>query len=434
MRDLIFALAMLIAIPLAIAKPLNAYYLWGWTAVLIPTSYFYGFMVSARMNLFFALLTLAMIVLGRVKWRDYVPNALTWFYLVFLAHGTMSYLLGYADNPNNAVYHDILLKGMVCCLVMPLFIDSRLRLHMMIMVIVLGLGMHGVLNGLKTLASGGGHNMYGPMGSMLADRNHLSVAMALSLPLFYYLYVYAAHWLVRLALLGGLASVALAVLGGGSRGGFLAMSVVGFWIVMTTRHRGRALALVGAAAIGYLAFAPDSWTDRLSTIQEASEDASFMGRVIAWEISSAIALSNPVFGGGFHAVQVQHVWDQFKGVPGLLSLDVPMMFEIAPKAAHSIYFEVMGDLGFVGLLLFLSLLLYTLLSRFRIRRMTMSLGPEFVWARDMADALMVAVIAYMVGGAGVSLAYFEVIYMVMMLMELLRVLVKRAYVERLTSS
>ena len=43
--------------------------------------------------------------------------------------------------------------------------------------------------------------------------------------------------------------------------------------------------------------------------------------------------------------------------------------------------------------------------------------------------LMLGIIAYMAGGAAVSLAYFEVIYMVVMLMEMLRLHVTRAVAE-----
>ena len=151
-----------------------------------------------------------------------------------------------------------------------------------------------------------------------------------------------------------------------------------------------------------------------------------MGRVIAWQVSSAIALRNPVFGGGFHAVQVYYIWDAFKEAPsllGFLNLPVPTF---SAKAAHSIYFEVMGDLGFVGLGLFLLIMLRSISSRYSIKRMTATLGEPYQWARDMADMLMLSVLAYLVGGASVSLGYLEVIYMVVMLMELLRLHVARA--------
>lgn len=426
MRDLMFAMLMLLAIPLAIARPINAYYLWGWTAVLIPTSFFYGFMVNARLNLFFAILTLALVALGRVKWKDYQPNRVTWLYLLFLAHATMAFLLGYEGNPDNARYYEFLAKIMVFCLLMPLFINSRLRMHVMLLVIVLGLGIHGVLNGLKTLASAGGHNMTGPEGTMIFDRNHLSTALALLLPIIFYLYTYTESKLFRLGFIGAFAAVALAIMGGGSRGGFVALAVVSIWLIMTSRHRFRTLLFVSVLGFAFYYFGAGLWADRLSTIQEANEDASFMGRVVAWKVSSAIALNHPVFGGGFHAVQVQYVWDMFKTQPSLLGfLNLPAP-EFSAKAAHSVYFEVMGDMGFVGLILFLTILLQSIHSRFAIKRMVKQLGgTRHLWARDLADMLMLSVIAYMAGGAAVSLGYFEVIYTVIMLMELLRLHVAR---------
>ena len=426
MRDLAFALMLLAALPLAFVRPFNAYLLWGWTGLLAPTSYFYGFMVGARVNFVCAVLTLALLALGRVPWRQYQFNTVTTLYLLLAAHATLVFLLAYSGNPYNAQYYEILIKGLLFCLVMPFFVRERLHFHALLIVIALGLGIHGVLNGLKTVASAGGHNMLGPEGTMLGDRNHLSTALALVLPVLFYLQTYSVNRLMRLGFLGAFCVVVLAILGGGSRAGFIAVSVVGLWLVVTTRRKGLALALVVAAVVGFLAFAPEDITSRLSTIKEADEDSSFMGRVIAWKISSAIALANPVFGGGFHAVQVQAIWDTFKTAPSLLGfLNLPDP-EFSAKAAHSIYFEVMGDLGFVGLGLFLTILLRAIWSRFTIKRLAKQLGAPYQWARDMADMLMLSVLAYLVGGASVSLGYLEVIYMIVMLMELLRLHLVRA--------
>ena len=426
MRDLMFALMMLVAVPLAIARPFNAYLLWAWTAVVVPTSYFYGFMAGTRLNFLFALLTLLLIFLGRVPWKSYQANRVTWLYLLFLAHATLVFFVAYPLNPHNEQYYGFLFKGLLFCLLMPFFIRERLHMHALIIVIVLGFGLHGVLNGLKTVASAGGHNVVGPSGTMIADRNHLSTALALALPLIYYLFQQSRHRLIRWGFLGGFVLVALAIAGSGSRGGFIALAVVLGWLVMTSRKRWSALVLVAILALLFFNLAPAEWFNRLSTIEDAGEDASFMGRVIAWKVSSAMALSNPIFGGGFHAVQVQGIWDQFKAAPGLLGfLNLPIP-EFSAKAAHSIYFEVMGDMGFVGLFIFMSILLHALRSRFVIKRQLNSMGPQWLWARDMADMLMLGIIAYMAGGAAVSLAYFEVIYMVVMLMEMLRLHVARA--------
>ena len=122
---------------------------------------------------------------------------------------------------------------------------------------------------------------------------------------------------------------------------------------------------------------------------------------------------------------MQEIWDRFKAAPGLLgflNFGVP---EFGAKAAHSIYFEVMGDLGFLGLAIFLFIMLQSIYARFEIKRMVKQSRPKSTWAQDMADMLMLSVLAYLVGGAGVSLAYFEPIYMIIMLMELLRQYMKR---------
>ena len=426
MRDLMFAMMMLVAVPLAIARPFNAYLLWAWTAVVIPTSYFYGFMVSARVNFLFAILTLLLIGLGRVPWKSYQANRVTWWYLVFLLHATLVFFFAYPGNRFNVEYYELILKGLLFALAMPFFVRERVHMHVLIIVIVLGFGLHGVLNGLKTIASAGGHLVEGPAGTMIADRNHLSTALALALPLLYYLFQQSSHRLIRWGFLGGFVLVALAIAGSGSRGGFVALAVVSGWLVVTSRKRWTALALLAMMAVAFVNLAPEAWFNRLSTIEEAGADASFMGRVIAWKISSAIALQNPLFGGGFHAVQIDGIWDQFLSAPSLLGfLNLPIPTFNA-KAAHSIYFEVLGDMGFIGLFLFLGILLQAIRSRYVIKRQLKNMGPKWLWARDMADMLMLGIIAYMAGGAAVSLAYFEVIYMVVMLMELLRLHVARA--------
>lgn len=430
MRDLMFACAMLVAFPLALARPFNAYLLWGWTGLMIPTSYFFGFMGDARVNFAFAALTLLLMFLGRVPLNGYQKNRVTWLYLLFLLHCTLAFLLAYPGNRYNAVYYEIVVKVMVFVLLMPLFLKERLHFHAMLIVVALGLGLHGALNGLKTLASAGGHNMIGPVGTMIGDRNHLSAALVLTLPVLYYLFLYSKQRWVRLAFLGGLITLAMAVVGSGSRGGFLAISVVVAWMIFMSRHKRWAVGLALAGIVAFMTLAPERWTERLSTIQDAQLDESFMGRVTAWRVSSAIALEHPVFGGGFHAVQTDPVWQKFKAAPGLLHfLDIPVP-EFSPKAAHSIYFEVLGDLGFVGLGLFLLIMFNAVITRWQIVRRIKSSRPDLLWARDMADMLLLAVLAYLVGGAAVSLAYFEVIYVIVMLMELLRIHVMRKLCDK----
>jgi probable O-glycosylation ligase (exosortase A-associated) len=249
--------------------------------------------------------------------------------------------------------------------------------------------------------------------------------MVLVIPILHYLSQYSAKRLVRWGFLAGLLLTVVAVLGTYSRGGMIALCVVGLWFFATSRRKARAFFLVALAVIVVLCVAPDSWFDRFNTIADAGQDSSFMGRVVAWKVSSAIALDNPLFGGGFHALQEQSVWEIFKYSPGLLGfVDTPEP-DLRAKAAHSIYFEVLGDLGFLGLFIFLTVFANALLIRYRIKSLVKRAGEDFAWALDAANALMLSILAYLAGGAGVSLGYFEVPFMLAMVMELLKQQVER---------
>lgn len=426
MRDLMMLGAMLVLVPLSLANAFVAYLLWGWTAVLSPVYYLYGFMQSVRFNLLFALVAIVMLILGRLKERgSFRLTRTSVLFLIFAVHASLAALFAYPNNPFNPEYYSGLMKVMVFCLLMPFFVNSRLRIHAMLIMVVLGLGFHGTVEGLKFIASGGGHRVSGIPTTMMGDNNHFAVAMVMSVPIAYYLSHYSQHRLVRFGFFCAMLLTVAAILGTYSRGGFLALAVVGLGVAFGAPKKWLAVTIVLLGAVAVVALAPESWFDRIQSIQHAGEDTSFMGRVAAWRISSAIALSNPVFGGGFHALQLQSTWNAFKFEGGLLPfIDIPHMPLVA-KAAHSIYFEIMGDLGFVGLFFFLLVLGNALFTRYEIKRLVRRAPEKLAWAGHLAALLGVSVVAYMIGGAGVSLAYFETIYVFVMLMEVLKQHVQR---------
>ncbi|MGE5384601.1 MAG: putative O-glycosylation ligase, exosortase A system-associated [Betaproteobacteria bacterium] len=421
MRDLMMLGAMMALVPLSLANGFVAYLLWGWTAVLSPIYYLYGFMQSVRFSLMFAVIAMLMMLLGRLKDRgSFKLSRTSVLFLIFAAHASLCAIFAFPNNPFNLEYYGGLMKVMVFCLLMPVFVTSRLRIHAMLIMVVLGLGFHGTVEGLKFIASGGGHRVSGIPTTMMGDNNHFAVAMVMSVPIAYYLSHYSQKRLVRFGFFCGMLLTVAAILGTYSRGGFLCLAVVGLGVAFGAPKKWVAVGVVLLGAVAVVALAPESWFDRIESIQNAGQDTSFMGRVAAWRISSAIALSNPVFGGGFHALQLQSTWNAFKEEGGLLSfVDIPQMPVIA-KAAHSIYFEIMGDLGFVGLFLFLLILGNAIFTRFEIKRLVKRSGERFVWAGNLADLLAVSVVAYMIGGAGVSLGYFETIYVFVTLMEVLK--------------
>jgi probable O-glycosylation ligase (exosortase A-associated) len=193
------------------------------------------------------------------------------------------------------------------------------------------------------------------------------------------------------------------------------------WLIFTGRRRVRGFVIAGSLALLVLTFAPSSWLDRMDTIQTADQDASFLGRVEAWQISSAIALANPVLGGGFHSLETPEVWGMFRGNTGLLGFLPPYEYQpVNFRAAHSAYFEVLGDRGILGFILFILILVNILLTASESKRLAKAIGPNMNWAVDLANALSASAIAFMVGGGGVSVAYSEMFYVIAMLTEVLK--------------
>lgn len=425
MRDFMMLGGMFFLIPLACSDALAAYIVWGWTAALSPKYYLYGFMQDIRYNMLFALIALTLMLVKRRNKEPFNATPTFMLMLALLSHSMLCIAFGYPLNPFNQILGEQFFKSILFCLVMFWFVKDRNDMHAMFIMFGLGLGFHGVVEGLKVIVSGGGHHVSGIPTSMMSDNNHFGVAMVIVVPLLYYLQQYSSSKLARIGFFSGMLLTIVAILGTNSRGAMVALGVVGIWFFLTSQYKFRA-SLVLAVGIAVVFFvAPESWFERMDTIADAGQDSSFMGRVAAWKISSAIAVQNPIFGGGFHSLQVQHVWEQFKYSQGLLGFIHTPEPDLRAKAAHSIYFEILGDMGFVGLFLFLSIFANAIWARYQIKAMIKDKSEQYAWALDKANALMLAILAYLVGGGAVSLAYFELPFMLAMLMEMLRQYVKR---------
>jgi len=144
-----------------------------------------------------------------------------------------------------------------------------------------------------------------------------------------------------------------------------------------------------------LALMPDAWFERMATIKTYSEDESALGRINAWWMAWHLALDR-ITGGGFEC---------------FLS---PTFAMYAPEPrrvhdSHSIYFQIMGHHGFIGLGMFLSLLAMTWFTCARVSRLTQG-DPQRLWAYQLAPMIQVSLVAYMVGGAFLGLGYFDYFY------------------------
>jgi probable O-glycosylation ligase (exosortase A-associated) len=317
-----------------------------------------------------------------------------------------------ALNPSGAYAEwDRFTKIALMVLVLLGVTDSRKKLDWMIWVVVLSLGFFGFKGGLFTIAHAGAYRVGGPPGSFIEGNNELAFALVIALPLMRYLQLNTQDKRLRwsLGILMGLCGVS--IVGSWSRGAFVAGAAMALTLWLRSRRK-LLFGLAMALAIPFiLSIMPEQYFDRIRTIQTYQEDASALGRINAWKFAWNLALDHPVFGGGANVFTA----DNFQ--------------RYAPEPervhdAHSIYFEMLAEQGFVGLGLFLALGLSTLLAASRLIRLGRT-DPSLHWAYDLGAMAQVSMVGYAVGGAFLGLAYFDLPYTVMAFVVLGQVVAER---------
>lgn len=422
MRDIAIISGFFVMMLWALRYPHIGALIWCWTALVVPNYYVYGFSKPIPFNKIAALVTLvAWLASGEPKRIS--KNSTAILLVIFGIWGTISALssISLADT----VMHEWekFIKIVLFSLVVIGLITTKDRIDALLFAIYLSLGFHGIVEGAKFIASGGSHHIFGPGSSIIGDNNHFALAMIALLPIVLYLYNQTTHRILKLALIGSSLLVAISIMGTFSRGGLLGIAAVGGFAFLRSRKKLNYVVVIIPLMILAIAFAPERWSSRMDTIKNANQDTSFMGRVIAWKQSTLIAIDHPVFGGGFHAVQDFVIWTEYAQIFDRLSF-VPTDYPdpVAPHAAHSIYFQVLGDLGFAGLGIFLLIIASAWRNASRVVR-TARDREEWHWARDLAISLQYSLVAYVVSGAALSMAYFDYIYMIFAILVVLRGLV-----------
>ncbi len=162
---------------------------------------------------------------------------------------------------------------------------------------------------------------------------------------------------VKVTFYGIFVLLILAVIGTQSRGASLALGVAMVYLVMKSRRKALALAAVGVLVAMVLLFAPDAYFDRMSSIKDYETEGSAQGRILAWKTAATMALDHPLTGVGAGHFGVMF---GFKYKPADY---------IGPYLnAHSIYFVMLGEFGFPGILVLLGLIIGNVVRNERVIR------------------------------------------------------------------
>jgi len=409
LRDIILTAIVFGSIPFILRQPYIGVLMWTWLSVMNPHRLTWSFAYLFPFAALTAVVTFLGIILSREPKR--FPVTPVTVCLLFWI-GWMSLTTLFAMNPESAWPEwNRAMKIQLMVLVTMMLIQTRDRLYWLVWVIVLSLGFYGFKGGIFTVLTGGNYMVWGPAGSFIEDNTSMALALIMVLPLMRYLQLTSSNKWVRRGLTVLMLVSAVAVLGSHSRGAFLAIAAMaGFWWLKSRYKAITAIIMILAIPV-MLSLMPEKWHERMSTIQTYDQDASAMGRINAWWFAYNVAVERPIVGGGYNVF-------------------TPELFErYAPNPrdyhdAHSIYFEVLGEHGFVGLILFLTLMWLTWRNGSWIIRHTRD-RQELIWARDLASMTQVCIVGYAVGGAFLGLAYFDLYYNLISLLVITKLIVKK---------
>jgi probable O-glycosylation ligase (exosortase A-associated) len=411
MRDLLLLVALAGLVPMILRAPQVGLLAWTWVTLFNPQREVFGFLHGFEINFYITLLTVFAWAISRER-KTAPLNSVTGMLILFALWVSVT-TYNALDPAYSFVIWDRTVKTVILALAILALVNTKARVQALVWVVVVSLGYYAVKGGGFVLLTGGRSHVFGPAQSMIEDNNQLGLALVMLLPLMNYLRVTSRSTLVTKALLVAMGLTLVAIIGTYSRGALLALAVSAVVYAARTRAGVTPLVLGALLLVALPSLMPGDWFHRMSTIQSYHQDLSFEGRVEAWRTSFEIARLR-FLGGGFSAIDLGWV-AQVYSVPGGLT---------EGRAAHSMYFEVLGDHGFMGLALYLMLIVAALFNTSIVISATRD-RPEMDWAGHLARTLQISIAGYLVGGAALSMAYYDGFFILLSLSGALALLVRQ---------
>lgn len=414
MRDLILTVIVFGSIPFILRNPYYGLLMWVWLGIMNPHRMAWGFAYDMPFAQIIAICTLFSIVFNNNKLYRFPTDRVTIFLVLLVLWIGVSPLFSFHPEKELEMWLKPI-KILFMTLIALVLVGNRDQIHKLVWILALSVGYFGIKGGVFTIVTAGNYRVYGPSGSFIEENNALALATIMTIPLFRYLQLHSVNIWVKRGCVVAMVLCLFSVLGSHSRGALIGLMGIGVFLFTKSRKKALVLVLLVALVPVALSFMPDQWWERMATIKNYDEDASAMGRINAWWMAWNLALSRFPIGGGF-AIYEFDVFQRFAPNP----LDL--------HAAHSIYFQILGEHGFMGLAIYLAVFGMAWLNGNWILHNTKG-KSGFAWAHDMAAMCQVSLAGFAVGGAFLSLTYFDLPYYIVVILIVLRRFIMNEYAK-----
>lgn len=352
MSDIYIFLFILISIYFSLRNPVIAFCLNIWIDLIKPQAITFGFIHNQPLSAiaFFTLFISLVINIRKLKFSNLKVHFL--FFLLFIP--LITYTTYQSNYLEAALFkYDWVLKCMLIYILLPAIINSRKSFELILLTYMLSLYFHIIAGGVKTLFGGGGYGIrlsaYAEANAGLGESSTLALISVISIPLLIFVNNQVSlvkEMPLKKPIFYFLLTVSFACcVGTFARTGLIGLAVLTLIAIMKSSRKILYLSFATVIALVILSFSSNSWKERMGTINNANQESSALGRIVVWKWTLDFVKENPM-GGGFVA---------YLNNAGLLDIyhETEVSFGNKAKAFHNIYFEVLGEQGYVGLFLYL---------------------------------------------------------------------------------
>ncbi len=421
MRDVVVLAIILGSAPICLFVPYYGILVWSWIAYFNPHRFAWGIAYDFPVAQVIAIPTLVGTLFARKLNRAFLVRETIvllvfwiWCTFTFFYATTVPAFAGHLVEGRERLM--LVSKILLMTVLTTLLVTSKKKLKYLFLVAAFSFGLLAVKGAVFGYRTGGEFRVLGPPESFVADNNDFALALNMSLPMLFFLAWDEERRLFRTVLRVAFFCGVVAVILTYSRGGLLGLAVMLAAVTLKSRHKFLAVLFLLLAGVFVLSLAPGKWMDRMEAFLGGNLDESAQQRLITWQFALNFVKDYPITGGGFEAFPDVQLFQYY--APG------PLPGNHLSSGPHSIYFQVLGEQGLVGLAIFLILLgscfftLHTLRKRLRGQ-------PALQWIVPYSHALEVGLLAFMVSGAFLGRAYFDLSFMLIACTAVLKTLYER---------
>ena len=400
LRDILISGILAVTLPFVFRYAFIGVLLWTWVGIMNPHKLAYGFIYDAPVATIVGVVTLLALFTTRDRIKLPLKPPLVFVGLFFVWTIVTTVFAIFPEQ--SAIQLEKVAKIQVMVFVTAAVLYKWEHIRLFIWVNVLSLAFYGIKGGIYTLQTGGGGRVWGPTGGFISGNNELALALIMAIPLMHFLRLTTPHLAVKRALLVMMVLSVVSALGTQSRGALIAIVAMGTVLWWRAPNKLIHAMIVSILAVSIWSFMPESWHERMDTIRNYEEDGSAMGRIFAWQ--TAINIANDRVVGAGYDMYYDPVFAAYAPDAGGSKFDPTIA-----RAAHSIYFQVVGEHGYIGLFLFAMVWLSAWRMAAGLRRDTRD-DPNMGWLYLFGGMAQVSLIGWAAGGAFLSLAYWDFPY------------------------